>query len=249
MNTSRCNYCGSEIPAGARFCPGCARPVEQPQYQQASPVQPQGIPPQMPYQQAAQPPHMPYQQGPAGYYAPNVAPLPRKKSKGGIIALIVILALALLGVGSWAVYKYVIKPSLDKNSDVTSFSLSDDDEDDIESFSTDDGDDDDNSFFGGKKEEAENSGEDIPQGLDNKNRYNEPFGMTDEEAAQLRRGNRDVPQDVPKKNATVKNKKKNDKFKGWTKEEKARWRKMKQNNEPFGMTDEEAAEMRRNSRR
>ena len=186
MNTSRCNYCGSDIPAGARFCPGCARPVEQPQYQQAPPVQPQAGPPHMPYQQAPPPSPMPYQQGPAGYYAPNVAPLPRKKSKGGIIALIVILALALLGVGSWAVYKYVIKPSLDKNSDVTSFSLSDD-EDDIESFSTDDGD---NSFFGGKKEEAENSGEDIPQGLDNKNRYNEAFGMTDEEAAEMRRNSR-----------------------------------------------------------
>lgn len=248
MNTSRCNYCGSEIPAGARFCPGCARPVEQPQYQQASPVQPQGIPPQMPYQQAAQPPQMPYQQGPASYYAPHVAPPPRKKSKGGIIALVIILVLALLGGGGWAVYKYVIKPSLDKKTGVTSFSPSDDDDGDIESFSTDDGDDD-SRFFGDKKEDADKQAKDIPQGLDNKNRYNEPFGMTDEEAAQLRGTNRDVPQGQPKNNATVKNKKKNDKFKGWTKEEKARWRKMKQNNEPFGMTDEEAAEMRRNSRR
>ena len=248
MNTSRCNYCGSEIPAGARFCPGCARPVEQPQYQQASPVQPQGVPPQMPYQQAAQPPHMPYQQGPASYYAPHVAPPPRKKSKGGIIALVIILVLALLGGGGWAVYKYVIKPSLDKKTGVTSFSPSDDDDGDIESFSTDDGDDD-SRFFGDKKDDADKQAKDIPQGLDNKNRYNEPFGMTDEEATQLRGTNRDVPQGQPKNNATVKNKKKNDKFKGWTKEEKARWRKMKQNNEPFGMTDEEAAEMLRNRRR
>lgn len=175
-------------------------------------------------------------------------PPPRKKSKGGIIALVIILVLALLGGGGWAVYKYVIKPSLDKKTGVTSFSPSDDDDGDIESFSTDDGDDD-SRFFGDKKEDADKQAKDIPQGLDNKNRYNEPFGMTDEEAAQLRGTNRDVPQGQPKNNATVKNKKKNDKFKGWTKEEKARWRKMKQNNEPFGMTDEEAAEMLRNRRR
>jgi len=124
---------------------------------------------------------------------PN-APFPVKKKKnGGLIALLVILLLALLGGGGWAAYNYLIKPKIENKWEATSSS----DNKDVESFSTDADNDDSTSTENNDNESndaenefnselQENSEDDIPQGLDNTKGQNEPFGMTDEEAAALK---------------------------------------------------------------
>ena len=118
-----CMNCGKEIPAGAKFCPACGSPSPSQPVQQQPPIQQPAQQPvqQPPYQQA------PYQQ-PAPYpgYDPNMPPTlpPKKKSNAGIIVLITLLALAALGAGGWALYKYVLKPSapVENNEPSTSFS-------------------------------------------------------------------------------------------------------------------------------
>lgn len=248
-----CGECGARVPISSKFCPECGSSVIQQSSQPAKPQQPVAPPPPVaaaPRVQASAPivqPTQPVQYQQPMQYQPqpmrrHPLPPPMKKGNGCLTALlIVLLILAVLGIGGWAVYKYYIKPGLEKvEKKISSFDTS---EGDSDSFSTsgesketdqesttasnDDADNDD----GDDKEitqQAQSSKrqDDIPQGLNNdtkrdtkpkkaktrkkKNNYSEPFGMTDEEAAEWRRSN---------------------------------------GGEPFGMTDEEAAEWRRSQRR
>jgi len=176
-----------------------------------------------------------YQQSPDNYYAPAGAPPPqfppKKKSNGALIALIAILALALLGAGAWAIYNYLIKPKIKKNtveyneveSDNNSFSTEPDDDNSIvlvDSISTDTV----------APEDEDNEIPSIPEATTPKNKNvqeqnGEPWGMTDEEAAQMRRNRRGNVPSVPRAQ-----------------------RQNPRNGDPWGMTDEEAAQMRRNRR-
>lgn len=213
-----CTNCGSQIPDGARFCPGCGSPApaQQPPVQQPT------------YEQT------PYQQ-PAPYpgYDPNMPPTlpPKKKSNGGIIALIAVLALAALAGGGWALYKYVLKPeapqeektesSFSSDEDNTSFSTVESSDNDEESFTSDSVADDELESQP-LEENPEADAPSIPEQKVKPRRPNEPFGMTDEEAAQMRRNSgRNVPS-IP------------------------RTRPSRNNGEPWGMTDEEAAQMNDN---
>ena len=94
MDTIQCNYCGYRIPPGARYCPGCASPVEDDEkttIMQRTPhplpqagAQPlnqgYGMPQQQPQQQPQQYPQgysqSPYNQG--GY---NTLPSPPKRAR------------------------------------------------------------------------------------------------------------------------------------------------------------------------
>lgn len=103
-----CINCGAEIPQGARYCAACGSPAPLPPSQPAQ---------QHYHQQPAQQPpmqHTPYQQPAVPYpgYDSNVPPaLPlKKKSSAGIIVFIALLALVVLGAVGWALYKYVINP-------------------------------------------------------------------------------------------------------------------------------------------
>ena len=203
-----CTNCGSQIPEGARFCAACGSPapVQQPPMQQPA----QQPPVQQPtYGQA------PYQQ-PAPYpgYDPYMP-----------------LALAALGAGGWALYKYVLKPSAPQENSESSASFSS--EEDNTSFSTVESSDNDNESFStdsvasnnDEKIVNQNPEPDVPSIPEEKvrpRRPSEPFGMTDEEAAQMRRNSgRNVPS-IP------------------------RTRPSRNNGEPWGMTDEEAAQMNDN---
>ena len=106
MDTIQCNYCGYRIPPGARYCPGCASPVEDDEktaIMQRTPhplpqagAQPlnqgYGMPPQQPQQQPQQYPQG-YSQPPYNQRGYNTLPSPPKKSKTGLIVLIAALAL------------------------------------------------------------------------------------------------------------------------------------------------------------
>lgn len=140
MDTIQCNYCGYRIPPGARYCPGCASPVEddektaimqrspRPAAQAGLPLnQGYGLPQQQPQQYPQGYSQPPYNQG--GY---NTLPAPPKKSKTGLIVLIAALALLVLGGGGWAAYQFVLKPALHNTS-----GFSADDDEDVESYSTD----------------------------------------------------------------------------------------------------------------
>lgn len=250
-----CINCGNKIPEGAHFCPACGtprpslpsdyqeqpavqQPVQQPaqqpqpyapqQDQYAAPDMPPPLGPEQPYQQ-------PYQQP----YAPGLPPQqypPKKKSSGGIIALIAVLALAALTGGGWALYKYVLKPSapIENNESSTSFSS----EEDNTTYSTEAPIDSvanvtdtvvvDNN---GTNEEVVNQDPQpdvpsIPKEKVNRRRPGEPWGMTDEEAAQMRRDRQNVPS-IPRS-------------------QQRQSRRDRYNGEPWGMTDEEAAQMNDN---
>lgn len=249
-----CINCGNKIPEGAHFCPACGtprpalpsdyqeqpavqQPVQQPaqqpqpyapqQDQYAAPDMPPPLGPEQPYQQ-------PYQQP----YAPGLPPQqypPKKKSSGGIIALIAVLALAALAGGGWALYKYVLKPSapVENNEPSTSFSS----EEDNTTYSTEESPIDSVTTVTDTVVTVDNNGtnEDvvvqdpqpdvpsIPQEKVNRRRSGEPWGMTDEEAAQMRRDRQNVPS-IPRS-------------------QQRQSRRNRYNGEPWGMTDEEAAQM------
>ena len=145
MDTIQCNYCGYRIPPGARYCPGCASPVEDDEktaIMQRTPhplpqagAQPlnqgYGMPQQQPQQQPQQYPQG-YSQPPYNQRGYNTLPSPPKKSKTGLIVLIAALALLVLGGGGWAAYQFVLKPALHNTS-----GFSADDDEDVESYSTD----------------------------------------------------------------------------------------------------------------
>ena len=145
MDTIQCNYCGYRIPPGARYCPGCASPVEDDEktaIMQRTPhplpqagAQPlnqgYGMPQQQPPQQPQQYPQG-YSQPPYNQRGYNTLPSPPKKSKTGLIVLIAALALLVLGGGGWAAYQFVLKPALHNTS-----GFSADDDEDVESYSTD----------------------------------------------------------------------------------------------------------------
>ena len=222
-----CTNCGSQIPEGARFCAACGSPapVQQPPMQQPAQQPPVQQPTygQAPYQQPA-----PYP-GYDPYMPPELAP--KKKSNAGIIVLIAVLALAALAGGGWALYKYVLKPSAPQENSESSASFSS--EEDNTSFSTVESSDNDNESFStdsvasnnDEKIVNQNPEPDVPSIPEEKvrpRRPSEPFGMTDEEAAQMRRNSgRNVPS-IP------------------------RTRPSRNNGEPWGMTDEEAAQMNDN---
>ena len=233
-----CINCGNKIPEGAHFCPACGTPrpalpsdyQEQPQpyapqqYQYAAPDMPPPLGPEQPYQQP---------------YAPGLPPQqypPKKKSNGGIIALIAVLALAALAGGGWALYKYVLKPSapVENNEPSTSFSS----EEDNTTYSTEESPIDSVTIVTDTDTVVvDNSGtnEDvvvqdpqpdvpsIPQEKVSRRRSGEPWGMTDEEAAQMRRNRQNVPS-IPRS-------------------QQRQSRRNRYNGEPWGMTDEEAAQM------
>ena len=106
-----CQNCGTALGEGTKFCPGCGTPIPQAVPQQ-QPVQPQ--PPQQPqYQQPQQPvyqqPQKQYTQSQvhipeqfakrnAARVQQNAAPVKKKKGKGGLVAVIVILLVAVIGV-------------------------------------------------------------------------------------------------------------------------------------------------------
>lgn len=145
MDTIQCNYCGYRIPPGARYCPGCASPVEDdektaimqrtphplPQAGAQHLNQGYGMPQQQPQQQPQQYPQG-YSQPPYNQRGYNTLPAPPKKSKTGLIVLIAALALLVLGGGGWAAYQFVLKPALLGTS-----GFSADDDEDVESYSTD----------------------------------------------------------------------------------------------------------------
>ena len=115
-----CQNCGTALGEGTKFCPGCGTPIpqavpqqpvqpqqpqQQPQYQQP---QPQYQQPQPQYQQPApqqrqytpQPQvHIPEQSAKKNAArAQKPAPVKKKKGMGGLVAVIVILLVAAIGV-------------------------------------------------------------------------------------------------------------------------------------------------------
>ena len=185
------------------------------------------------YQQAPPPMQLPMNQG---FTPPTVLP-PNKKSKGPMIILIIALILAILGVGGWAVYHYYIKPHIEG---MVPYSTDADIDGILESYSTKKSE---TSTGNTKDDETQRKG-DVQQGSKN----NEPWGMTDEEAAQNRQNKQ------TKKNTSAKqNKQKNNEPWGMTDEEAAQMRNNRRNKpaagEPWGMTDEEAAQMRKSQQR
>lgn len=105
-----CQNCGTALGEGTKFCPGCGTPIPQIAPQQ-QPVQPQ--PPQQPqYQQPQQPvyqqPQKQHTQSqvhiPEQFAKKNAAraqkpaPVKKKKGMGGLVAVIVIMLVAAIGV-------------------------------------------------------------------------------------------------------------------------------------------------------
>ncbi|MBR7092928.1 MAG: zinc ribbon domain-containing protein, partial [Clostridia bacterium] len=90
-----CSNCGAALGEGAAFCPACGAPSMQAAPQ---PQQPPAQPPQKQYTPRPQV-HIPEQfaqknAAKAQAKAQSGAPAPRKKGKGGLVALIVILLVA-----------------------------------------------------------------------------------------------------------------------------------------------------------
>lgn len=79
-----CTNCGKQIPDGSKFCTNCGASMGNNQ----PPIQNQ--------QQFQQPYQQPYQQP---FNAPNPPPYRPKKSKGGVIAVVVLLVIALIAAG------------------------------------------------------------------------------------------------------------------------------------------------------
>ncbi|MDR3312983.1 MAG: zinc ribbon domain-containing protein [Oscillospiraceae bacterium] len=79
-----CNHCGKQLPDSSKFCSGCGSPID------ADPVAP--VPPVTPAAPAA------------------VLFAPPKKRHGGLVALLVALAVLIpaVGVGTVVVLRYVI---------------------------------------------------------------------------------------------------------------------------------------------
>lgn len=245
MATFYCINCGNAIPQNARFCPACGAPITSQQPQQpAAYGQPNATHPA--YQT---PPPLAnetgYGQQPMRNYTPANTP---KKSNGALIALIIVLALAILGGGGWALYNYVIKPNLEKKANTTT-----EESDDDTSFSTSP---DANQSYTTSDEVARPapSTDQIEQGfeLDEQSEPNNdeveqtnPIPKPQAAPSTMPSQSRQIP-NVPK----TKNKRKvqrpsrNEPF-GMTDEEAAQMRRNKRPNrsEPFGMTDEEAAQM------
>ena len=299
MASHFCINCGAPIPENAKFCPSCGtiiqqaptqqppitqQPVEQPPVQQQyeqPPVlqqyeQQPAYPPTGGYDPNLPPPldpAPPTQQPQGGYYAPAGAPPPqfppKKKTNGALIALIAILALAALGAGAWAIYNYVIKPKMEKTTEEVI-----EDENDHNSFSTDPDDETSSEIAidSTAVEEDTDSTEiitepqepvpSIPEKTSPKVQKpkDDPWGMTDEEAAQMRRDRRGNVPSIP---STRQQPPRNGDPWGMTDEEAAQMRRNRSGNvpsiprakqqqpsngEPWGMTDEEAAQMRRNGR-
>ena len=159
-----------------------------------------------------------------------------KKSKLPLIILIIALALATLGVGGWAVYHYYFKPRLEGMIPYSTDAENIDSQ--LESYTTEKTEVSKENTKDGEKQRND----DVKQGSKN----GEPWGMTDEEAAQARQNKQ------TKKNTSAKQKKNNEPW-GMTDEEAAQMRKNRRNKpaagEPWGMTDEEAAQMRQNQQR
>ena len=118
-----CQNCGTALGEGTKFCPGCGSPVpqaapqqqlvqpgqtqppQQPQYQQPQPQYQQPQPQyQQPVQQQRQYTPQPQVQIPQQFAQKNAAkaqksaPAKKKKGKGGLVAVIVILLVAAIGV-------------------------------------------------------------------------------------------------------------------------------------------------------
>ncbi len=97
-----CPGCGAQAADNAKFCLTCGKPLTaqqpvQPQYQQQ---QYQQVPQSQPYQQQPQYQQPQYQQVPQyqqPYQQPAYAQSPKKKGKGGIVFLIILL-LAAIGI-------------------------------------------------------------------------------------------------------------------------------------------------------
>lgn len=292
MASNFCINCGAPLPENAKFCSACGTmiqqaPTQQPAQQPPAQQQPVQQPPvQQQYeQQPAYPPaggydpnmppplttEPPTQQPQGGYYAPAGAPPPqfppKKKSNGALIALIAILALAVLGAGAWAIYNYVIKSKLEKTTEEII-----EDENDHNSFSTDPDDETPSEIAIDSTEVAENidSVENITEPQEPvpsipekttpkvKERKGDPWGMTDEEAAQNQRNRRGNVPSIPR---TRQQPPRNGAPWGMTDEEAAQNQRNRRgdvpsiprakqqqprNSEPWGMTDEEAAQIRRN---
>lgn len=309
MSSNFCINCGAPLPENAKFCSACGTmiqqaptqpPAQQPPVQQSpvqqSPVQQPPVqqppvqqpPVQQQYeQQPAYPPaggydpnmppplttEPPTQQPPqGGYYAPAGAPPPQfppqKKTNGALIALIAVLALAVLGAGAWAIYNYVIKPNIEKTTEETV-----EDEGDHNSFSSDPDDETPSEVAIDSTEVAENIDSvetitepqepvpSIPEKTTPKVKVpkGDPWGMTDEEAAQNQRNRRGNVPNIP---SARQQPPRNGQPWGMTDEEaaqnqrnrrgnvpsipRARQQQQPRNGEPWGMTDEEAAQIRRN---
>lgn len=244
----RCDYCGNIIQPGQRFCPNCGKEAPQmPQMGQQVPIQQSSTMP--PPRQMSQPPmgqmNQPMPMGPSPYHYPSPMP-PKKKSKGWLVLLIVLLILAALGGGGYAVYKYYIKPKYDEAVNKTKSWL-DDDDDDIDSFSTNRDDRD----YSTEQQQTENKkSTDIPQGLNNDN-ANEPFGMTDEEAAQLTRAQREAAllkaqqarREAERKAQREAERKAQREAERRAQQARRKAQQQQYYDEPFGMTDEEAAQL------
>ena len=238
-----CTNCGSQIPEGARFCAACGSPAPVQQQTTCSTTT------MMSKRRNSLFSNHPISKRLISNLhlilatilnMPPTRFLPRsKKSNAGIIVLITLLALAFWGMGGWALYKYVLKLSapqentesstsysaarritpvsqrLSQATTMTSHPVTDSVADDeLENQPIDD------------KPEPNvpnvSNVPSIPKEKAKPSRPNEPFGMTDEEAAQIRRNrNRNVPS-IP------------------------RTRPSRNNGDPWGMTDEEAAQMNDN---
>lgn len=231
MVPTRCIYCGNMIQPGQRFCPYCGKEVPSQPYNQMNQAPPMGQmnqPPmgapmgqQMPMGQMGQ--QMPYR---------HVTPIPpKKKSKGWLVLLIILLILAALAGGGYAVYKYYIKPKYEEAIEKTK-SFLDEEDDDVDSFSTSRDDRDYSTEQQNQQVKPEKKNKDIPQGLNN-----EPFGMTDEEAAQLSRAQREEAL----RKAQQARREAERKLRA--QQRKAQRQQQQYYDEPFGMTDEEAAQL------
>ena len=108
MALIKCNNCGKMISNQLMACPHCGAPVTDAN----TPFQPQG--------QMAQ-------QGDAPYRYVNPATKPAKKISPALIALIAGLALVVLAIAGFAVYKFVAEP---RTTTESPWDLPDDDADD-----------------------------------------------------------------------------------------------------------------------
>ena len=93
MALIKCNNCGKPVSDQLMACPHCGAPVAG-----------MNIPPQQPGQAP-----MP-QQGYSPYGNPRPMAQPKKGTSPALIALIACLAVAVLALGGFVVYKYVMEP-------------------------------------------------------------------------------------------------------------------------------------------
>ena len=106
-----CPRCGGKVKVGAAFCPSCGNRLQAAAPQAVSAFAPPAQQTQSQYRPQAYPQYAPspqYAQAPNPYQQPPV----RRKKKGALVAVILILVLAVVGVGVYALFGNQIKKTI-----------------------------------------------------------------------------------------------------------------------------------------